>query len=87
MKRLQAANYAACYIRIVFTKKFYGAIHCHIKDIGYVNTAIFHFEHFALKAFSMAFVAHDGDIGKELHLDSYHSLTLTFLATTAFGVE
>ena len=59
----------------------------HIKDFSDGLALVMHFQSLAVVASSMADLAGNINIGKEVHLDGDSSIAGTVLAATAFNVE
>ena len=62
-------------------------LHGHVEDLADVLPLVFNLQGFPVVALSVADLAWDVDIGKEVHLDLYNAVALAGLAASALHVE
>ena len=68
-------------------EEFNSLIHSHVKNIVNILVVEFHFEHIVLETLAVARFARKRKVSHKLHLDCNRSFALTFLASSALGVE
>jgi hypothetical protein len=68
-------------------KKFNGFIHTQLQHLVNILSLVLYFKHFFLEFFSLAYLAGQVNIGKELHFNNFFAFTFAGIATATIHIK